>query len=430
MKNYGLVLAYAFVVHVVVSVDPEVETSNGKIKGYEQMSYNGKMVSTYLGIPFATPPVGNLRFKRPLPVQNWTNTLECKILPNSCPQIKFTTFVGKKGESGEEMWNYNTNASEDCLYLNVWAPKLTSGKKLSTLVWIYGGGYIYGTSTLELYDGTFLSAYGEVIIVSINYRVGPFGFLYMGNDGAPGNAGLMDQTIALEWIYNNIENFGGSKDSITIFGESSGAASVSYLLASDLSKNYFQRAILQSASSLASWAYQEPVIATKYAQSLANIVSCGDKNTDDTVECLMHVSADDLTNKAWELSMTHVQWPFAPTIDNYFINDSPREIMKTDYFANKDILLGFNTDEGTFFLLYYLLDAINYPTSRNMTREEFLAEIPYIVSTDGFSFIKQDSDKLLFDAMLMYYTSWSSEMTSSHYFDILDDIGKVLKISI
>lgn len=128
--------------------------------------------------------------------------------------------------------------------------------------------------------------------------------------------------------------------------------------------------------------------------------------------------------------MTHVQWPFAPTNDNYFIKNSPREIMKTDYFANKDILLGFNTDEGTFFLLYYLLDTINYPTSRNMTREEFLAEIPYIVSTDGFSFIKQDSDKLLFDAMLMYYKSWSSEMTSSHYFDILDDIGKVLKIRI
>lgn len=422
MNRYGLVLAYAYIIHFAVSIDPEVTTTNGKVRGYSQTSYNSKIVSTYLGIPFATPPTGDLRFQRPIPVQNWTGTLECKKLPNSCPQIKFNVFKGKAGEKGEEMWNYNTNSSEDCLYLNIWAPVSTT-KKLSTLVWIFGGGFIYGTSTLSLYDGTYLAAYRDVIIVSINYRVGPFGFLYMGTDRAPGNAGLIDQVVALKWIYNNIEYFGGTKDSITLFGESAGAASVSYLLASDLSKNYFQRAILQSASLLGSWAYQSPEIAIRYAQDLAKIVSCGDRNKDDTVACLKQVPVDDLTNKAWDLNITHVQWPFAPTIDNYFIKKSPTEIMKTEKFVNKDILLGFNTDEGAFFLLYYLLDAIPYPASGNMTWERFLAEIPKIVSTDGYSQISKEKDKLLFDAILFYYNAWSPEVTSAQYFDILDDIA-------
>ncbi|CAG2229736.1 Putative inactive carboxylesterase 4,Cholinesterase 2,Cholinesterase,Acetylcholinesterase [Mytilus edulis] len=397
MKNYVVVLVHAFTVYIVVSVDPEVVTTNGRIQGFEQASYSNKIVSTFLGIPFAAPPVGDLRFKRPEPLQNWSDTKDCKVLPNSCPQIKFHTFNNTAGQIGEEMWNYNTNSSEDCLYLNIWKPKTTSGNKLTTLVWIFGGGYIYGTSTLDLYDGTYLSAYADVIIASINYRVGPYGFLYMGNSEAPGNAGLLDQAVALEWIYNNIESFGGSKDSITIFGESAGAASVSYLMASDLSKNYFQRAILQSASLLSTWAYQTPDVAIKYAQLLADEVSCGGKSASETVQCLRQTSTDDLTNKAWNLPMTHVQWPFAPTLDNYFIHKSPTEIMKTDYFANKDILFGFNRDEGK--------------------------EIPYIVSQDGLSFINGDKDRLLFDAILLYYNAWSNATTSQYYFDVLDDIA-------
>ncbi|XP_052097582.1 cholinesterase 2-like isoform X1 [Mytilus californianus] len=423
MKNYGVVLVHAFTVYIVASVDPEVVTTHGRIRGFEQTSYSNKIVSTFLGIPFAKPPIGDLRFKRPEPLQNWSDTKQCKVLPNSCPQIKFHTFNNTAGQIGEEMWNYNTNSSEDCLYLNIWKPKTTSGNKLSTLVWIFGGGYIYGTSTLDLYDGTYLSAYADVIIASINYRVGPYGFLYMGNSEAPGNAGLLDQVVALEWIYNNIDYFGGSKDSITIFGESAGAASVSYLMASDLSKNYFQRAILQSASLLSTWAYQTPDVAMEYAHLLADEVSCGGKSALETVQCLRQASTDDLTNKAWNLPMTHVQWPFAPTLDNYFIHKSPTEIMKTDYFANKDILFGFNRDEGSFFLLYYLIDKMNYPASKNMSRKNFIEEIPNIVSLDGLSLINGDKDRLLFDAMLLYYNAWSNVTTSDYYFDVLDDIA-------
>lgn len=424
MRNHGIFLLCVCTFNVVLSSDPEVETISGRVRGFAQTSYSNKIVNTYLGIPFAEPPINDLRFKRPQPVENWTETLECKTLPNCCPQTKFTTFVGTAGEIGEETWNYNTNISEDCLYLNIWAPNVTAGSKLTTLVWIYGGGYIYGSSTLDIYNAAYLAAFGNVIIASMNYRLGPFGFLYMGNNGAPGNAGLMDQVVALKWIYDNIERFGGSKDSITIFGESAGAASVTYLMASELSRNYFQRAIIQSASFLSSWSYQIPEIATQYAKQLAEKVKCGGGSNDDILRCLKKVSENELTLKQWELNMTHIQWPFVPTLDNYLIYKSPSEILKTDSFQNKDLMFGFNRDEGSFFLLYFIKDKMAYPTSRNLTREDFLQEIPFVVSRDGFSLIDQKRDKLLFDAMLMYYNAWSAEKMREYYFDILDGIGK------
>lgn len=423
MRRNGFLCICACVFNLVQAVDPEVETTSGRIRGYSQTISN-KNVNTYLGIPFAEPPVNDLRFKRPEPVKNWTETLECKTLSNCCPQTKFTTFVGTAGEKGEEQWNYNTNISEDCLYLNLWVPSVTTGSKLTTLIWIYGGAFIYGSSTLDIYNGAYLAAYSDVIIASMNYRLGPFGFLYMGDDEAPGNVGLMDQTLALKWIYDNIERFGGSKDLITVFGESAGAASVTYLMASEFSRNYFQRAIIQSASFLGTWAYQPPEIAMKYTKQLAEKVKCGSGSNSDIIRCLKKVSENELTLKQWDLNMTHVQWPFVPTLDNYFIHKSPSEILKTDSFQNKDLMFGFNKDEGSFFLLYFLKDIMSYPSSRNLTWDEFLSEIPYTVSADAFSMIDPKKDKLLFDSILLYYNAWSADTTKDYYFDILDDIGK------
>ena len=210
---------------------------------------NNRDVHAWYGIPYAEPPTGDLRFRHPRHPKAWEGIKETTKQPNTCVQIKDTMFPGF---SGSEIWNANTPISEDCLYLNVVVPAVKP-QKAAVLVWIFGGGFYSGTSTLDLYDMRVLVAQENIIMVSMQYRVASLGFLYSKTDDAPGNAGLFDQRMALEWIKDNIENFGGNPENVTIFGESAGAASVGYHLLSPLSRNLFSQAIMQSASALVPW---------------------------------------------------------------------------------------------------------------------------------------------------------------------------------
>lgn len=214
-------------------------------------------LNAWLGIPYAEPPVGSLRFKRPVPVNAWSGVKNTTELPNSCYQTPDTIFPGFWGT---ELWNANTKLSEDCLYLNVWtnSPK---PRNAPVVVWIYGGSYLSGTATLKIYDPRVIVGETELVFVSLNYRVSIFGFLYMNDMEAPGNQGLLDQNMALKWIYNNIQYFGGDASRITIFGESAGSASVSLHLLSPLSRDLFKSAIMQSGSSLADWVTLKSSIA-------------------------------------------------------------------------------------------------------------------------------------------------------------------------
>lgn len=148
---------------------------------------------------------------------------------------------------GSKIWNANTRMSEDCLYINVWVPRPRPERaRLTVMVWIYGGGFYSGTATLDLYDGRLLASEENVIVVSMNYRVASLGFFHIGGRyDAPGNAGMFDQVMALEWVRDNIEQFGGLASNITLFGESAGAASISMHLLSSLSRDLFKYAILQ-----------------------------------------------------------------------------------------------------------------------------------------------------------------------------------------
>ena len=140
-------------------------------------------------------------------------------------------------------------------------------------MWIYGGGFASGTSTLALYDGAHLAARGDVVVVSMQYRLGPLGFLYLGSDsGAPGTVGLLDQQLALKWIHNHISDFGGDPQKVTIFGESAGAASVGYHLLSPGSEQFFRYAIMQSATPAAPWAFVEPEEMKEISYKLAELV--------------------------------------------------------------------------------------------------------------------------------------------------------------
>ena len=236
-----------------------VVTESGAISGVRE---NG--LDVYKGVPFAAPPVGDLRWRPPAPVPPWTGTRKADAFAPACMQVG----VSMPGETPPAV-------SEDCLYLNIWTPAKSAQEHLPVIVWIYGGGYINGSASMPLYWGDQLAHKG-VIVVTIAYRLGPLGFLAHPEltrespHHSSGNYGLMDQIAALEWIQRNIAAFGGDPKSVTIAGQSSGAMSVSILMASPLAKGLFQRAIGESGGLF------EPLqLAPKYL--LANAERDGEK---------------------------------------------------------------------------------------------------------------------------------------------------------
>lgn len=291
--------------------------------------------------------MGDLRFRKPVPVEQQDETFPAKTLPNSCQQETYTTFPNFRGE---EMWNPNTPISEDCLYLNLWIPsslRETGGSGATVLVWIHGGGYSTGTTTLEQYDGSYLAGTNNVIVASMNYRLGPFGFLYLGNEESPGNMGLYDQALAIEWIKANVGAFGGDPESLTLFGESAGAGSVSLHLLSPETRHLVSRGILQSGSSNTPWSDMSAETARKLAATLANDVGCGGLWDDPiaTVECLRSVEATKLS-AAQFAHKAKFGSVFGPVVDGVFLPKDPKELLQEGGFQAKNILIGANRDEG------------------------------------------------------------------------------------
>lgn len=253
MKLRAFPLCYLLLVAVVAVCSFSARASDtlrvegGKISG--AMSPDGR-ISIYKGIPFAAPPVGDLRWKAPQPVQKWSGVLACNAFGPSPMQNEPAPF---------SMWSAEflipgTPISEDCLYVNVWVEKQgkTAAKK-PVVVWIYGGGFVSGGAGCAIYDGEATARKG-VVFVSINYRVGAFGFFAHpeltkeSGKNASGNYGLMDQIAALKWVKKNIAQFGGDPDNVTIAGQSAGSMSVSCLVVSPQAKGLFNKAIAESGA--------------------------------------------------------------------------------------------------------------------------------------------------------------------------------------
>lgn len=352
-------------------------TTLGQIAGIRKVIGASKKIDVFYSIPFAKAPVGELRFKPPLPAEPWMSVRDGTQKPDSCWQSIDTNF-GRF--PGVEMWNPNTQRSEDCLYLNVWRPVCTRHcsvhKPKSILVWIFGGGFYSGTTTLDLYDATQLVALNDVIVVSIAYRLGPFGFLYLGNEEAPGNAGLMDQALGLKWVRDNAVNLGGSPESITIFGESAGAASVGFHLLSPVSRNYFNNAILQSASPFADWAIHERDVATKRTWRLISSASCSKNNISASINCLRSLDAQTLCDKQWTIN-AGVTFPFAPVIDGHFIPDHPLKMTERGDVKNASILLGVNKNEGIYFNIYQFQQDFPLKGNGYISKDQFDRILPH-----------------------------------------------------
>nr|XP_053605093.1 uncharacterized protein LOC128672172 [Plodia interpunctella] len=220
----------------------QVKINDGVLEGEHLVNEFGGKFFSFKGIPYAAPPLGELRFKAPQPVTPWNGIRKATEFGSICYQI-FDIFTGQ----------FTPNGSEDCLYLNVYTPDLKPKKPLPVMVYIHGGAFMCGSGNDDIYGPEFLVKH-DVILVTFNYRLEAFGFLCLDTEDIPGNAGMKDQVAALRWVNKNIANFGGDPNNVTIFGESAGGASVSFHLVSPMSKGLFRRAIAQSGAAFSPWA--------------------------------------------------------------------------------------------------------------------------------------------------------------------------------
>lgn len=387
-----------------------IPTRNGKVRGLN-VPVLGGTVTAFLGIPYAQPPLGRLRFKKPQSLTKWSDIWNATKYANSCYQNIDQSFPGFHGS---EMWNPNTDLSEDCLYLNVWVPT-PKPKNATVMIWIYGGGFQTGTSSLPVYDGKFLTRVERVIVVSMNYRVGALGFLALpGNPEAPGNMGLFDQQLALQWVQKNIVAFGGNPKSITLFGESAGAVSVSLHLLSARSQPLFNRAILQSGSSNAAWAVMSLHEARNRTLTLARFVGCSRENETEIIKCLRSKDAQEiLLNEVFVVPFdTLLSVNFGPTVDGDFLTDMPETLLQAGQFKKTQILVGVNKDEGTAFLVY---GAPGFSKDNNsiITRKEF---------QDGLNMFFPSVSEFGKESILFHYADWLDDQRPENYREALDDV--------
>ncbi|XP_075145188.1 esterase B1 isoform X3 [Haematobia irritans] len=338
--------------HVVVT------TNAGKIRGRFQKFRSGERGGYYSfkGIRYGQAPVGERRFRAAVPEKSWLGIRDASREGNSCPHknMILDTFKG----------------NEDCLFLNVFTVKMPKGEynpELPVMVWFHGGGYSFGSGNTFLYGPDYLVA-ENIVLVTLNYRLGPLGFLTAGPD-APGNQGVKDQILALKWVRDNIAAFGGDPNQITIFGESAGGSSVQMLLLSPMAKGLFHRAISESGSALNPWAMGENSGA-RAARLAANLGYVGPNNTKEILEFLRRVPPMKLVEAApttltEEDFRNNIGLPFVPVVEGYWnkpgeepiyyetplITESPQDMYDQHRFhKNIPYMAGYNTHEAMLFI--------------------------------------------------------------------------------
>jgi para-nitrobenzyl esterase len=309
-----------------------IKTDAGQISGTLNASGN---VYAFKGIPFAAPPLGDLRWKEPQPVKPWEGVRKCESFGPSPMQAKPVPF----SMWSEEFLIPKDPISEDCLYLNVWTGAKASGEKRPVIVWIYGGGFMSGGSGVPIYDGEAMAKKG-IVFVSINYRVGVFGFFAHpeltkeSGRNASGNYAILDQLAALKWVQKNIAAFGGDPGNVTIAGQSAGSFSVNILVASPLGKGLFQKAIGESGAS-----FSNPFPTLAKAEEAGE--AYGKSLNALTLADLRKVSADDLMKKAFSVR--------GAIIDGYVMPESIASIFADGKENKVALLTGWNQEEGFLF---------------------------------------------------------------------------------
>lgn len=323
---------------------PLVETNSGYIVGKYKQVFDTN-VAAFLGIPYAMPPVDEKRFRKPDPVKPWKGKIFADKMSPPCMQYNSLNYS----------WSNNIMPSEDCLYLNIWSPTrccCDSLNKLPVLVWIHGGGFFTGSSNVDIYDGSTLAAFGEAVVVSMNYRLGIFGFLSDGTELAPGNMGMYDQIQALKWIKENIHFFGGDHNDITLFGHSAGAISVGLHMVSPLSKDLFHRAIMQSGSAYHPSFIDTPRTSSDKKNIFSMLVNCsGESTPSEVTHCLKRKDSLELAI-AENTLISDFPISFVPVTESELLPKHPIDAFDSGDIAPVDVLTGVMSDEASIFLNY------------------------------------------------------------------------------
>ncbi|RDD40157.1 Acetylcholinesterase [Trichoplax sp. H2] len=316
-------------VHLDATKDDSItiNISNGPIQGKKQVILD-KTIYSFKGIPFAQPPIGSLRYQRPVPYESkWEKPLPCFQYKSTCSQYRSpTSFFDRSNPNGPEM-----KISEDCLYLDVFTPTTKSSDQLPVIVWVHGGSLLHGDGSW--WHGQTLSSYENVIVVLINYRLGSFGFLAARNAAhkvlIEPNVGFYDQALALKWVQANIASFGGNPNNVLLSGHSAGSISISYHLTSPVSRGLFHSVAMFSGTNMMMNAYY-----TKWEQldgaftKFLSKTSCNNtKNSvEESVECLRKLSEDELQTAQLEIRNLD-PYLFRPAVDKQFIPDDPKVLL-------------------------------------------------------------------------------------------------------
>ncbi|XP_055603721.1 juvenile hormone esterase-like [Uranotaenia lowii] len=305
----------------------------------------GSRYKGFLDVRYAKPPVGDLRFRNPQPVEPWEGDYDATSAKFNCVQKN-------------DLWpEQQVEGNEDCLYLNVFVPETPKRKSLAVMMYIHGGGYFAGSSSMGEFGPDRFMDTGEVILVVIQYRLGVFGFLSTGDGAATGNFGLKDQTAALRWIQRNIAKFGGDPEKVTIFGQSAGGASVQMHMLSPLSRGLFSKAIIMSGSTLGFWTWplEDPLNFARQQASVVGIESAKRMSSEELVNALRRVDAMELGKSIDQLKFWHT-YPLTPYhtvvekfVDNEtFIAEDPQTLWREGKYAQVPWMAGWVPNEGAF----------------------------------------------------------------------------------
>lgn len=312
-----------------------IKVEGGKVEGYREED-----VTIFKGVPFAAPPIGNLRWKAPQPVKSWDGVLKADKFAPACPQMSFSYPGAPKQEF-----------SEDCLYLNVWTSAKSTDEKLPVMVWIYGGGFAMGSTSTPTYSGEQLAKMG-VVLVSVAYRIGPLGFLAHpelsaeSENSVSGNYGLLDQIAGLKWVQKNIESFGGDPGKVTIFGESAGGISVSMLCASPVAKGLFNGAISESGGNFGPVQMETRQDGIQHLKGAEKI----------GIEFAKSMGAESIFElrkidpEKWANDPLSQMGGFWPVVDGYVIVDDQYKLYNAGKYNDVNVIIGTNSDEGAMFV--------------------------------------------------------------------------------
>lgn len=338
-------------------VGPTATTNAGQVTG-KRIQVGRQTIDAFLGIPYAEPPIGELRFQKPRPIKPWNDTYMATEKPRPCWQLMLPLFEGVT-------LDYSSSASEDCLYLNVWRPATQcetpdscDERSLPVVVYIHGGGFQWGDSALFINDPANFVAITGVVFVTFNYRVGIMGFLSLEESELPGNMGLWDQNLVLKWVQANIRNFGGDPRRVTLSGQSAGAASVGLHAISPQSKGLFKRIVMQSGSPLSLviglfFRGEGKFTTATGFLGCYNLNKTLNEQKKEIMSCLRKMEASDITRTVQSFDL--IKQMFSPIDGDDFL---PNDILSVDAYndlATTEVLLGTVKNEGTVFLSHLKL---------------------------------------------------------------------------